>query len=99
MTLRLKPEAEQDLQDAVGWYEAQRPGLGAELWREIRVALGRIDERPNLYRRVNGEVRRALVRRFPYAIYYLSDGTDVAVYAVLHQRQEPSFLKDRLKKS
>ncbi len=69
--LVLRPQAEAELLDARDWYEAQRPGLGRTFATEVDMVLGRIVQAPLAYPRVQGETRRALVRRFPYAIYFL----------------------------
>ena len=91
----LKPEAEQDLAGAVVWYERQRQGLGGQFLAETDLAMARIESNPRLYRKVHGELRRALMRRFPYAVYFLADEGTVTVYGVLHQRRAPAVWQRR----
>ena len=69
--VRLRPEAEQDLTDAAAWYEEQRPGLGRQLIDEAQVLLSAIAERPLAYHVVHRATRRALLRRFPFGVFYL----------------------------
>jgi plasmid stabilization system protein ParE len=45
---------------------------------------------------VDHEVRRALTRRFPYAIFYLVDEEQVVVIAVFHSSRDPKEWKARL---
>lgn len=63
-----------ELADAYDWYEDQRLGLGDDLLSEFRAACRRISEYPRSYQvveRIDGrEIRRALVRRFPYGAFY-----------------------------
>jgi plasmid stabilization system protein ParE len=68
--LVLRPQAEAELLDARDWYEDQRPGLGGAFAAEVDRALAGILQAPLAGPRVQGEIRRVLVRRFPYAIYF-----------------------------
>lgn len=65
-----RPQASHEVVEVRGWYEARRPGLGDEFGAEVDAAVTRIVERPLAYPRVHGETRRAVLSRFPYAIYY-----------------------------
>lgn len=51
--------------------------------------IGGVALSPLAYQIVEGEVRRALLRRFPFSVYYVVEGTDVIILAVLHFRQHP----------
>lgn len=81
------PEAESDLDSAFSWYEQQRPGLGSEFFDEVTVAFNRIRSHPLAYMEVEGAIRRAFTRRFPYAIYFELEA-HIYVFAVLHQKQD-----------
>ena len=67
-TLAFSREAEEDLLQASAWYEGQRDGLGFEFLDATAEIFVRIEERPLLYEEIAPTVRRALVRRFPYAV-------------------------------
>ena len=95
MTVRLRPEAEADVSDAARWYEAQRSGLGSEFLDEVLRTLSSISEYPDLYPRVSGDVRRAVIRRFPFGVFYVMDESEVVVLAVMHGRRAPSRWKNR----
>jgi len=51
---------------------------------------------PQLYARIYGEFRRALVRRFPYAVFYQQDGDKVTVFAVFHTSRNPEKWSQRV---
>jgi len=87
--LVLRPQAEAELLGARDWYEDHRPGLGAAFATEVDRALGGIIRSPLAYSRVQGEIRRALVRRFPYAIYFRAMPDEIVVLAVIHGRRHP----------
>jgi toxin ParE1/3/4 len=69
MTLELiiRPEAEADIAQAFGWYEARVSGLGSEFLLGLDAAFNSMVRNPDLYPKVHKHVRRALTRRFPFA--------------------------------
>lgn len=95
--VRLRPEAEQDLADAATWYEEQRAGLGLEFLHEAQVVLSSIAERPLSYPLVHRESRRALVRRFPFGVFYRVELSQVVVIGILHGSRDPELWKGRLR--
>jgi plasmid stabilization system protein ParE len=93
--LVLRPQAEAELLDARDWYEEQRAGLGGAFATEVDLALARIVQTPLAYRRVQGETRRALGRRFPYAIYFHATPDEIVVLGVIHGRRHPQRWRSR----
>jgi plasmid stabilization system protein ParE len=81
MTLRFRPEVAADLRAARSWYEARRVGLGDELMLAVDQLLARVDATPNEFPRIRGDTRRALLRRFPYAIFFAVEDEDRVVLA------------------
>jgi len=92
----VRPEAEADIDSSVGWYEGQEPGLGMDFLDEARAMQLRIREFPLQFPEVSARVRRALLDRFPFALYFLLDAETVVLFAVLHQRRDPSEWRSRL---
>lgn len=97
MTPRLvfRPEAEAELLDARDWYEAQRVGLGAVFAAAVETTVTAILESPLAYPRVKGDTRRALVRQFPYAVYFRPTDDEIIVLAVMHGRRNPRHWRSR----
>jgi plasmid stabilization system protein ParE len=95
--LIIAPEAQQDLADAYGWYEARRPGLGEEFLGCVDASVEAICRMPEQQARVHEDYRRALVRRFPYCIFYEHAGETVYVYSVFHTSQDPQKWRERLR--
>jgi plasmid stabilization system protein ParE len=91
----LEPEARADLAEAFDWYENQRLGLGSEFLAEVARVLESIERNPQEYGIIQGQTRRALVRRFPYAVFYIIDPDLVAVTAVMHGRRDPRRWQER----
>ena len=90
-----RPLARTELDEAMGWYEKQKQGLGVELKEAVDQMLARIAETPGRFRPVRGEVRRALLRRFPYAIHFLPEPQAIVVLAVFHTKRDPRHLEGR----
>ena len=93
--LIIRPDAERDLAEAYGWYEARVPGLGSDFLLSIDAALSSIQRTPKMYRIVYENVRRALVRRFPYGIFYMVEEDRIVVLGILHARRDPKTWQDR----
>ena len=80
-----------DLAGAYGWYEEQRAGLGEEFLAAVDTSFNAIQEYPEMFSRVHGEVRRAVVSRFPYAVFYRVEARRVVVLTVLHMGRDPKL--------
>jgi toxin ParE1/3/4 len=85
-----EPPVDLDVEAAFDWYENERPGLGVEFLDELRATYNRIDDGPLKYQELRGGIRRALLRRFPYAVYFAIEGDVVVVVAVLHASRDPA---------
>ena len=94
--VRLRPEAEQDLAESARWYEDQRPGLGQEFLDEALATFAAIAEKPLASAAVYGSLRRALLHRFPFGVFYLVDGDGAVVIGVIHGSRHPRRWKSRL---
>jgi plasmid stabilization system protein ParE len=95
MQLLVRPAAAADLDDAFLWYEQQRPGLGHEFLAAATAAFGSILSNPELYPAVHRGTRRALLRRFPYGVYYRIYPEAIVVVACMHGRRDPKRWKSR----
>ena len=91
-------EASIDIEEAIDWYETQKVGLGLEFYQILLTAFQVISSSPYLYPVHFLFVRRAIIHRFPYTIFYAVDevNTAVEIVAVFHQRISPDELKRRL---
>lgn len=67
--LGLTSQALDDAREAYAWYEQRSYGLGEEFMAEVERCFDVIRERPEMFERAHKHYRRAIVRRFPYAIY------------------------------
>lgn len=82
----IRPEAAREIQDAFDWYEERSEGLGPEFLRAADACLAGARRNPAAYRVVHRQVRRALLRKFPYALFLYSRRRDNHRHRVLsHQ--------------
>ena len=79
------------LSAARDWYDEQRPGLGEEFLTAVRSTLTTIQHYPKIFSPSYGEVRRAIVSRFPYAVFYIVEPKRIVVLAVLHTSRDPKL--------
>ncbi len=90
-----RPAAEQELREAYAWYEERHAGLGEALLSEVDETVARVRENPELYAEIHGRIRRALVHRFPYGVFYLVEPDRIVVLAVFHGRRAPKVWQHR----
>ena len=93
--VRLRREAEQELLDAAHWYEQKREDLGRQFLSEVQLAMEWLAEHPRSAPVVFRGVRRMLVRRFPFGIFYKVEDSRIIVVAVMHASRHPHRWKSR----
>jgi toxin ParE1/3/4 len=96
MKLIFRPEAEADVAEAYRWYSERIPTLGAEFIRSVDAAIASILRQPQAFPEKYQGVRRALLRRFPYGIFYVAEEERIVVLACFHARRDPRRLQARL---
>jgi plasmid stabilization system protein ParE len=82
-------EARADALGAFEWYEEQRIGLGSVYRAALDAALERIAREPTSFAVQYRDLRRVLIDRFPYAVFYRVYPELVLVVAVVHGRRHP----------
>ena len=90
-----RPRAAAHLREARRWYATQAPGLELEFARAVEAAVAAVGRNPEAYPEVEPRVRRILLRRFPYGLYYAMEPDRIVVHACYHLRREPSGWQSR----
>ena len=85
----VRPAAEADIAEAALWYESRSIGLGADFLRAVEVCLSEIQRSPERYPQVYRHARKALLRRFPYAVFFVSTPRRLRVVACIHVKRDP----------
>jgi plasmid stabilization system protein ParE len=81
-----------DVETASFWYERQRQGLGLEFLNCVENSLAKIQRYPESSPKVRQELRRVLLKRFPYSWFYLFKKNCIYVVSVFDNRQDPRKL-------
>ncbi len=95
MSFSFHPEAEDELNDAIDYYEEIESGLGYDFALEIHSTIKRTVEFPKAWALVEGKIRRSLVKRFPYGILYSEEREGIYIVAVMNLHREPNCWKHR----
>ena len=95
MDIRLLDGAKEDLRNGWFFYERQSPGLGDRFLDAIEAEVQTLALYAGIHLKVEGFFRM-LIRRFPFALYYLIDDDTIAIYAILDCRRDPNGLRKRL---
>ncbi len=90
-----RPAAAADIEDAYRWYETQRAGLGGEFLSAVSETLNLLTANPKKYPVIHRETRRALVRRFPYGLFYRLVDDQIVVVACFHASRDPRRWQSR----
>lgn len=87
--------AQLELDKSVSWYEDREVGLGRQFRLEIDKYLERIANHPEQFRKIRGPIRRVVLQRFPYSIYFLPELDRIIILAVFCGRRAPQQLEHR----
>ncbi|MBI4844335.1 MAG: type II toxin-antitoxin system RelE/ParE family toxin [Nitrospirae bacterium] len=96
MKVRFLKPAQAEVDDAVAWYDSQSRNLGTQFLDDLDRAVRRIVAYPLSSTKIEEDLRRCLLSRFPYGIIYGIDSETVVVIAVAHLHREPRYWIDRL---
>jgi plasmid stabilization system protein ParE len=82
--------ARRELIEAQDWYEGEAIGLGRRFRQAIDALIERMSDDPRQFPAVFRNVRRALLRRFPYALFFVVEDDALVVIACFHASRDPS---------
>ena len=94
--LSFLPEVEEDAYAGYVWYERKSVGLGEDLLRMLYAKAGEVSRNPLLFQKVYSDFRRALLRRFPYAIYFTVTDRQIIVVGFFHCARDPQTVSENL---
>ncbi len=98
MEIRLLDVAQQELDEAVEYYNVESPGLGDQFLLEGLAAFERIRQFPKAWHPYTDDTRRYQMRRFPYGIVYQILESEILIVAVAHMHRRPGYWLDRIGK-
>jgi len=95
MSFSFHPEAEEEFYQSIEYYEDIETGLGYDFALEVHSTIKRSVEFPKAWAVLEGDVRRSLVRRFPYGVLYSEREDGIFIVAVMNLHREPGHWKKR----
>lgn len=93
----LSRHCQADLQQAFDFYEQRKPGLGTEFLANFESFISEIPGHPELGKRSHGNLRKFVLTRFPFIVYYSVTDDYVRIIACLYGGQKPQEIEDALK--
>jgi len=88
-SISISSRAQKEITEAFLWYEQQRSGLGTQLMLLLEKKFELLQQNPSQYPAVYKTIRRSLIKKFPYSIFYIVDGNTVVVIAFFHIKRKP----------
>jgi len=95
LPVKLRRAARAEFDEAHDWYEAKRTGLGEQFSDRVQEALDRIALTPEMHQCIYKDVRRQIVRGFPYSVLYRVKSDKILVIAVFHAKRDPAIWQRR----
>jgi plasmid stabilization system protein ParE len=95
MKIEILEVAERDMQSSLRFYIRRSPALAVDYLSDFQNACERILFFPEAGTSLNAEIRRLLLKRFPFAIYYRMISETIEVIGILHTRRNPAIWKKR----
>ena len=94
--LSFLPEVKNDTLNAYLWYEEKSKGLGEDFLRIFYTGAAEIARTPGLYPKIYKNFRRKLLKRFPYAVYFLVEKKMIIVYGLFHCVRNPYLIQEKI---
>ena len=91
----VRAEAERDIRETRRWYTTISPALGEQFLAAVDQAITSSADNPLAFQVIHRSVRRVLLRKFPYALFFIVEETRVIVVGVLHQARHPRLSQRR----
>jgi toxin ParE1/3/4 len=96
MRIEYHPAIESELREIRNYYDDQSPGLGFHFIDEFERQVFALAATPERWMIVTSDIRRCLMRRFPYIIYFRRvDADRIRITVVKHQRRHPALGRER----
>ena len=87
--LRVRKDAKAEILETFDRYFQSSPVAAQRFVDAVDDALAKIEEAPELFPVIRGRLRRALLRRFPYAVYFKVYPSTISVVGVIHGHRHP----------
>lgn len=96
MNVRFLTLAQQEIDEAVVWFDEQVDGKGMDFLNELRRVIRLVTAYPFASTEIEAGLRKRLFARFPYSLIYGLEARTIVVVAVAHSRRSPHYWLDRI---
>ena len=96
MKYEFHPEALEEYRQAALWYAQREPEIALRFIASVEDAISRVLDAPTRWRVIDEDVRRCLIRVFPYAVLYTIEADFLLIVAIMHCSREPNYWKLRV---
>jgi len=98
MQIEILEYAKLEIDNAYEYYNLQQDKLGDKFKNDVKKSIDTIRNFPKLYPIVESNIRRNILHRFPYSIYYALEKEKIIILAVAHQSRKPFYWIDNIDK-
>lgn len=97
-TVSILSEARADIDLAFTWYELKQKGLGDIFFRILNQSVLIISRNPNSFEEIYKGVRRMVIRKFPYGIYYRInlEISEIQIIGVIHFHRNTRVIQKKI---
>jgi toxin ParE1/3/4 len=96
MNFSFHPEAIEEYLDAASYYADINSRLATSFIKAIETGIEDILQHPEAWQSVEEDIRRHLIKRFPFGIYYSLKDNSIFIYAIMHMSRHPDYWKSRI---
>lgn len=94
-SIELSDAAELDLDKSYQYYYEDSPKIAAKFYKRINLGFENIKQNPNSFPFAHKDIRKLVVEKFPFVIYYRIDNTVIKVIAIFHTSRNPEIWNER----
>ncbi len=94
-SIELSNEAENDLDKSYEFYFKDSPKVADKFFRQINLSLERIRKNPQSFPIAHKEIRKLVLKKFPFVIYYRIFDTVIQIIAIFHTSRNPEIWSER----
>ena len=96
MNIKYLKLAKLEFHDSIKYYEIQQKGLGKKFENNIKNSIDTILAFPEAFTKIDNDIRKYVVSKFPYNIYYLIENDTIVILSIVFQRREPLYWINRI---
>lgn len=89
------PEAENELNEAIDYYEGIEPLLGYDFSLEVYSSIQLAIKFPRAWPVIENDIRRVLLNRFPFGVLYIYNNNMIYIIAIMNLHRNPDYWKAR----